>query len=90
MHSSNVCTYKIAKVLGQKNLYQGLRDFGIGRRLMRSGFPGEGSGQLSSWENWIPVRFANIAFGQGLTLRHWSLCKPTARLLMAANLCDQC
>ena len=28
--------------------------------------PGEKTGQLSNWNNWKPIRFANISFGQGL------------------------
>jgi cell division protein FtsI (penicillin-binding protein 3) len=68
MHSSNVCTYKIAKTIGTKGLYDGLRQFGIGEKIQRTGFPGEGSGGLSYWQKWIPVQFANIAFGQGLTV----------------------
>lgn len=67
MHSSNVCTYKIAKTLGPESLYNGLRQMGIGERVQRLGFPGEGLGGMVRWDRWIPVQFANIAFGQGIT-----------------------
>lgn len=68
MHSSNVCTYKIAKLLGPELTQQGLNRFGVGVRNISTGFPGEENGSLSSWQSWAPVRFANIGFGQGVTM----------------------
>jgi cell division protein FtsI (penicillin-binding protein 3) len=66
VHSSNVCTFEIAKLLGKERLERNLRAFGIGEKETRIGFPGQAFGSLSSAANWLPIRFANVAFGQGM------------------------
>lgn len=68
VHSSNVGIYKIAAKLGAKKLYDALKRFGFSRRHTSLGFPGEIQGYLSPWKSWREIRFANIAFGQGLTV----------------------
>lgn len=66
VHSSNVGTYEIAKKLGRNGLYDIFTQFGLGARKFRFGFPGEASGWISDPSSWRDIRFANIAFGQGL------------------------
>lgn len=65
IHSSNICTYKIAKTLGPEKLAETFADFGFGMPTNLLEFPGKSVGRLSDWREWRPVRFANVAFGQG-------------------------
>lgn len=66
IHSSNICTFKIAKRLGKNGLSQALRNFGFGSNQALIEFPGATGGQIAPPEKWDPIRFANISFGQGL------------------------
>ena len=66
IHSSNICTFKIAMRLGKKGLYKALSDFGFAGSTSLISVPGKVRGHLSSWKKWRPIRFANISFGQGL------------------------
>ncbi|MCX6131342.1 MAG: penicillin-binding protein 2, partial [Proteobacteria bacterium] len=65
IHSSNIGTYRIAKRLGPERLAQALADFGFASRSNQIGFPGQSFGRVSPWQNWRPIRFANVSFGQG-------------------------
>jgi cell division protein FtsI (penicillin-binding protein 3) len=68
VRSSNVCTYKIAERLGKEGLYNAYRNFGLGGQLtLPELFPVISIGSISNPSAWKPIRFANIAFGQGLT-----------------------
>lgn len=67
--SNNVCTYKVAEILGGQKLFESLKAFGIGDDSMKIHFPGELSGRIPAWQNWRPIRFANISFGQGLSTK---------------------
>ncbi len=66
VYSSNIGTYKVAQKLGMEGLYRGLLDFGLGSGDFVVGFSGEAVGRLSPWTTWQEVKFANIAFGQGI------------------------
>jgi cell division protein FtsI (penicillin-binding protein 3) len=66
IHSSNIGTYKIAKRMGKKGLWNALRNFGFGLQEPLIEFPGARGGELMKPEKWEAIRFANIAFGQGL------------------------
>ena len=66
VHLSNICTYKIAKRLGKKGLWNALHNFGFGTEEPLIEFPGASGGQLSKPDKWAPIRFANISFGQGV------------------------
>jgi cell division protein FtsI (penicillin-binding protein 3) len=67
IRSSNICTYKIAERMGRNALYELLINYGFGGGLgAGTGFPGTAVGRLSKPDTWKPIRFANIAFGQGL------------------------
>lgn len=65
VHSSNVCTFKLAKRLGERQLYEEFMKVGFGAGLSRLKLPGESRGSLQDWTKWRPIRFANISFGQG-------------------------
>ncbi len=78
-HSSNIGATKIAYRLGAERHFELLRAFGFGVRS-GSGFPGESSGILRSWERWRPVDHANVAFGQGMNVTAVQLAAATAAL----------
>lgn len=65
IHSSNICSYKLAQAIGRKALYDILRRFGVGAKIKGVSLPGMTAGSVSAYENWKEIRFANIAFGQG-------------------------
>ena len=67
VHSSNICTYKIAKRIGPEGLYQAIKEFGITTNDSLLDFPGQVTGYMERPEKWRQIRFANIAFGQGMT-----------------------
>jgi cell division protein FtsI/penicillin-binding protein 2 len=64
--SSNVAFIKLSRLIGKKSFYKQAILFGFstptGIRL-----PAEARGHLSFPSTWKPVRFANLAFGQGVT-----------------------
>jgi len=64
--SSNICTYKLARRLGKRRLYNYLRQFGFGSRTGVE-LPGERRGLLRHWRRWSHVALANVSFGQGFT-----------------------
>jgi cell division protein FtsI (penicillin-binding protein 3) len=65
IYSSNICTYKVAQLLGKKRLYDGLKSFGFSAHSNNSYLPGFLPGKIEIWSKWSNMRFANIAFGQG-------------------------
>jgi cell division protein FtsI (penicillin-binding protein 3) len=66
VHSSNICTYKIAKLMGEKSLYQGFIQWGISSDDNLIGLPGQSVGRIAPYQSWRKIRFANIAIGQGM------------------------
>jgi cell division protein FtsI (penicillin-binding protein 3) len=69
IRSSNICTYKIAERIGRQGLYDTLRSFGFAGGLpFPETFPPAMRGHISSPDGWKPIRFANVAFGQGMTV----------------------
>ncbi len=65
IHSSNICTYKIAMKMGKEATYKAITDFGFTSKEQTLGFPGQMFGRLSHFDKWKTIRFANVAFGQG-------------------------
>jgi cell division protein FtsI (penicillin-binding protein 3) len=69
IRSSNICTYKIADRIGKQGLFDTLVNFGFSGGLsIPETFPTALHGHVSNPAGWKPIRFANIAFGQGLTV----------------------
>ncbi len=66
--SSNICTYKIAAKLGRELTSSSLVSFGLGRKEMSLGFPGQMTGRIPDWTQWKPIRFANVSFGHGFVV----------------------
>ncbi len=87
VQSSNICSYKIAKRLEPKGLYEGYRQFGFGEANAID-FPGKSLGRLLSWEDWRPARFANIAFGQGFVTSGLEIVRAYSALANGGNLVD--
>ena len=65
--SSNIGATKIARRLGRDELAEGLARFGFGRPT-EIGLPGERAGVIRPVSKWGDIGFANVAFGQGLTV----------------------
>lgn len=65
-NSSNIGTTKIAFKVGDKNLREGLINFGFGVRS-DIGLPGESKGVLQKLP-WRPHLLSNISFGHGVTV----------------------
>lgn len=86
IYSSNICTYKIAEAVGRERLHQTLKSFGFASGISMIGFPGEMIGRLSPWQGWRPIRFANVAFGQGLAVTGLELVQAYGALANGGNL----
>jgi cell division protein FtsI (penicillin-binding protein 3) len=65
--SSNVGAAKLALTLEPKHMWSVLDKAGFGRPG-GSGFPGEASGHLAFYREWLPFRQASMAFGYGLSV----------------------
>lgn len=64
--SSNVGTAKIALSLEPQTMWEMFNRSGFGR-LTNSGFPGEASGILRSYNTWRPIEQATMSFGHGIS-----------------------
>lgn len=87
VESSNICSYKIAKRLEPKGLFEAYRQFGFSEPTAID-FPGKSLGRLSSWEQWLPIRFANVAFGQGFVVSGLEIVRAYSALANGGNLVD--
>ncbi|HVZ71773.1 MAG TPA: penicillin-binding transpeptidase domain-containing protein [Polyangia bacterium] len=65
--SSNIGATKIARRLGREGLADALDRFGFGHPT-GVGLPGERSGIIRPVDKWGDIGFANVSFGQGLTV----------------------
>ena len=65
--SSNIGATKIARRLGRDELAEALGRFGFGRPT-EVGLPGERAGIIRPVSKWGDIGFANVSFGQGLTV----------------------
>jgi cell division protein FtsI (penicillin-binding protein 3) len=65
--SSNIGATKIARKLGRDGLADALANFGFGKPT-GIGLPGERGGVIRPVEKWGDIGFANVSFGQGLTV----------------------
>jgi cell division protein FtsI (penicillin-binding protein 3) len=63
--SSNICTAKIAKVMGKRTLYETYKDIGFATKAGIR-FPGEAKGLMADWKKWTGIGLATISFGQGI------------------------
>lgn len=65
--SSNVGMVEIGKKLGQKKIYQYLEKFGFGQ-LTGISLQGEVAGSLKPFNQWYPIDWATVTFGQGIAV----------------------
>ncbi|RLV48957.1 penicillin-binding protein 2 [Nocardioides mangrovicus] len=65
--SSNIGTAEAATQLTHEQLYDKLREFGLGSRT-GVGLAGETAGLVPDWHSWSAVNQATIAFGQGISV----------------------
>jgi cell division protein FtsI (penicillin-binding protein 3) len=65
--SSNIGATKIARRLGRERFAEALGRFGFGRPT-QVGLPGERAGVVRPVERWGDIGFANVSFGQGITV----------------------
>jgi cell division protein FtsI (penicillin-binding protein 3) len=64
-HSSNICMVKVAREVGSQRFYETARSFGFGV-FTGVDLPAEDRGLLLDPRRWLPIHFANLAFGQGI------------------------
>jgi cell division protein FtsI (penicillin-binding protein 3) len=86
IESSNIGTFRIAKRLGPERLARALLDFGLTQKEQLIGFPGQMLGRLSDWRNWHPMRFANVAFGQGISATGLEIIQAFGAIANGGNL----
>lgn len=85
--SNNVCTFKIAESIGKQSLYDSLRAFGFsGQLTFPELFPSVTNGFVAKPQSWKPIRFANIAFGQGMTTTGLELAMAYGAIANGGNL----
>ncbi|MBW2366938.1 MAG: penicillin-binding protein 2 [Deltaproteobacteria bacterium] len=65
--SSNIGAVKILEKIGEKAVYDTLRDFGFGEKTAID-CPGETAGSLAPFDRWTKLDAGAIAFGQGLSV----------------------
>lgn len=65
--SSNIGAYKIAEKIGKADYYRAIRDFGFGQKAGID-FPGERLGFIRGESRVSPIGFANLSFGQGVSV----------------------
>lgn len=86
IHSSNICTFKVALRIGPKHLFNSLKRFGFAGEKPILSLPGESTGTISTADSWSPIRFANISFGQGLLVTGLEVVQAYASLANGGNL----
>ncbi|MAW40169.1 MAG: hypothetical protein CMF27_04505 [Kiritimatiellaceae bacterium] len=64
--SSNIGTAKIALMMGDQRLYEGLKEFQFGEQL-GVGLPGEEAGIFHSTNYWSKISATRIGMGQGIS-----------------------
>ena len=66
-NSCNIGTSLIAADMGRDRLHYYMDAFGFGKKC-DSGMPGESRGLLAPPEKWSEIQWANISFGQGISV----------------------
>lgn len=87
IRSSNICTFKIANRIGKQGLFDALYSFGFSGGLgLGETFPPTVKGNVSKPTSWKPIRFANVAFGQGMTVNGLEIAMAYGVLANGGNL----
>ena len=85
--SSNIGFIKLGELIGKRILYDYLTDFGFGTHP-RSGLRVEASGHLQKPRDWVTVTFANICFGQGVSVSALQLTRAMAAIANGGKLME--
>ena len=83
--SSNVGMVYIGKKLGNKKIYQYLNDYGFGKKTDID-LQGEFVNQIKPFNNWYPIDFATVTFGQGIAVTPLQMVKAFASLINGGQL----
>ena len=75
INSSNIGMYYLAEKITSFGLYDLLKKIGIGKKQAIKGINPIVAGSISKPDNWHPVRFANISFGQGFSVNGLDMLK---------------
>lgn len=76
-HSSNVGTVKLVEGLGARTFYDYIVAFGLTQKPGVD-FPGVSKGLLASYDDWYRTTFANVAFGQGVSVSSLQLARAVS------------
>ena len=83
--SSNVGMVYVGRRLGDKKLYSYLQKYGFGR-LTGVDLQGEGTGYLKPINQWYPIDFATVTFGQGVAVTPIQILRAFASLINGGRL----
>lgn len=83
--SSNVGMVYIGQKLGNKKLYQGIKEFGLGQ-LTGIDLQGEVSGYLKPEKDWYQIDFATASFGQGIAVTPIQMITAFSAIINGGNL----
>lgn len=78
--SSNVGMVHIGEKLGNKNIYNYLEKLGFGQNTGID-LEGEASGYLKPKNNWYPIDFATVTFGQGIAITPIQMIRAFASII---------
>jgi cell division protein FtsI/penicillin-binding protein 2 len=78
--SSNVGMVYIGEKLGNKKIYNYLEKFGFGQNT-NIDLEGEASGYLKPENNWYPIDYATITFGQGIAITPIQMIRAFASII---------
>ncbi len=76
-HSSNVGTVKLVEGLGARTFYDYIVAFGLTQKPGVD-FPGASKGLLASYDDWYRTTYANVAFGQGVSVSSLQLARAVS------------
>lgn len=83
--SSNVGMVYVGERLGKKKLYSYLQKFGFDQSTGVD-LQGEGSGYLKPFNQWYPVDFATVPFGQGIAVTPIQIIRGFASIINGGKL----
>lgn len=83
--SSNVGMVYIGEKLGNKNIYSYLEKYGFGQNTGID-LEGEASGYLKPQNNWYPIDYATVTFGQGIAVTPIQMIRAFASIINGGNL----
>lgn len=83
--SSNVGMVEIGDLLGQKNIYDMISDFGFGR-VTGVDMQGEVTGSTRDINDWYPIDYATATFGQGIVVTPMQLITAFSSIINGGEL----